>query len=144
MKEISTSITINATAAKVWSVFTNFSEYSRWNPFIKSVEGQVVVGNKIKIKLTPPESNEMIFKPTILVYKENQELQWLGYLLIPGLFDGRHIFNIVDNGNNAVTFYQKEVFNGILVPLFSKMLDNNTKTGFMLMNKELKKICESN
>lgn len=143
MKEISTKIIINASVEKVWSVFTNFSEYSTWNPFIKSVEGQVLSGNMIKIKLAPPDSNEMIFKPTILVYKEHQELQWLGHLLIPGLFDGRHIFNIVDNGNGTVTFYQKEVFKGILVPLFSKMLDNNTRKGFMLMNEELKKICEN-
>ena len=44
MKEISTNININATAEKVWSVLTNFSKYSDWNPFIKTIEGEVLFG----------------------------------------------------------------------------------------------------
>lgn len=142
MKEITTEVIVNASPEKVWSIFTNFSEYPKWNPFIASVEGEVALGNKIKIKLTPPDSNQMIFKPKILTYKKNQELQWLGHFLFPGLFDGKHSFIITDNGNGSITFVQKETFKGILVSLFSKMLDNNTKRGFMLMNEKLKEICE--
>lgn len=143
MKELSTEIIIKASAEKVWSVFTNFTEYPKWNPFIISVEGKVSVGNKIKITLSPPDSNEMIFQPKVLNYEAKKELQWLGHLFIPGLFDGRHIFRIIDNGDNTVTFIQKEIFKGILVPLFSKMLDTNTKNGFILMNEKLKQICEN-
>ena len=143
MKEISTNIVINASVEKVWSVFTNFSEYPKWNPFIVSVEGKVSLGNRMKVKALSPDSNEMIFNPKIIVYKEPEELQWSGHFLFPGLFDGRHIFKIIDNGNGTVTFIQKEVFTGILVPLYSKMLDTNTKKGYLLMNEKLKEICEN-
>ena len=143
MKEISADIVINASAEKVWSVFINFSEYPKWNPFLISVEGQVSLGNRMKVKAKTPGSNEMIFNPKIIVYKERQELQWSGHLLFPGLFDGRHIFKIIDNCNNTVTFLQKEIFKGILVPLYSNMLDDNTKKGYLLMNEKLKEICEN-
>jgi hypothetical protein len=142
MKEISTEIIINASAAKVWSVFINFAEYPKWNPFIISAEGRIALGSHVKVKIKSPDSNEMTFNPKIIVYKEQQELQWSGRLLFPGLFDGRHIFKIVDNGNKAVTFMQQEVFTGIFVPLYSKMLDTSTKKGYVLMNEKLKEVCE--
>ena len=66
-----------------------------------------------------------------------------GHWLFPGLFDGRHIFRIVDNGNNTVAFIQNELFKGIFVPFYSKMLDTDTKKGYLLMNGKLKEICEN-
>jgi len=36
----------------------------------------------------------MTFRPTILKAEPNRELRWLGHLLVPGLFDGEHIFTI--------------------------------------------------
>jgi hypothetical protein len=96
----------------------------------------------MKVKAVTSDSKEMTFTPKIIVYKEGQELQWSGHLLFPGLFDGRHIFKIVDNGNNTVTFIHKEIFTGILVPLFLNTFDDNAKKGYVLMNEKLKEICE--
>lgn len=144
MKEIYTRIIIDAPLEKVWGVFTNFIDYPNWNPFIISIEGQVELNNRIKVTLAPPNSNKMTFRPKILVYSEKSELQWLGSFIIPGLFDGKHIFKIIDNKDGTVTFIQKELFNGFLVPLFSKMLGDNTKSGFISMNEKLKEICEKN
>jgi hypothetical protein len=41
------------------------------------------------------------------------------------------------------TFIQSEKFKGILVPLFQKMLDNNTVAGFHTMNQKLKELSEN-
>ena len=43
-KEIKTEILINATPEKVWTILTNFDNYPNWNPFIKSIKGEVKVG----------------------------------------------------------------------------------------------------
>ncbi|MFM2360786.1 MAG: hypothetical protein RLY16_2779, partial [Bacteroidota bacterium] len=40
-KEIKTTIEIHASPARVWEVLTNFDEYPNWNPFIKSLKGEV-------------------------------------------------------------------------------------------------------
>jgi hypothetical protein len=141
-KELSTEIVIKASPEKVWAVLADFENYSAWNPFIKSLTGEVKVGNTIMAKMYPPDASPMTFKPTVLAFEDNKELRWIGHLLFNGLFDGEHKFEIIDYGNGTTTFRQSEKFTGILVPLFAKQLDNNTKRGFELMNEKLKELAE--
>jgi hypothetical protein len=141
-KEIKTEIQINATPERVWAILTDFDAYPTWNPFIKSLTGEVKVGNTITARIEPPKAKGMTFKPKVLTFEANQEFRWLGHLLIPGLFDGEHRFQLIDNGNGTTTFIQSEKFKGILVPLFKKMLDINTVNGFNEMNQKLKEIVE--
>lgn len=80
----------------------------------------------------------MTFRPTVLKAEPNRELRWLGHLLIPGLFDGEHIFTIEPLGANRVRFVQREIFTGLLVPLLASGLDTDTRRGFEEMNQALK------
>lgn len=84
----------------------------------------------------------MTFKPKVLTFLKNRELSWLGHLLLPGLFDGEHKFELIDNGKGTTTFIHSERFKGILVPLFKEKLNKNTKNGFIEMNKKLKELTE--
>lgn len=136
-KTIQTSIIIKSTPEKVWQVLTDFESYPKWNPFVKSLTGEMVVGQYIAIQL-----DGMSFKPQLLVYDEKKELRWKGKLLMKGLFDGEHTFVIEPNGDDSVTFHHAEEFNGLLVALFSKNLDKKTKPGFEAMNRALKKQVE--
>jgi hypothetical protein len=141
-KELKTEITINATPEKVWAILTDFKNYPIWNPFIKSLTGNVAVGETITARLEPPKANAMTFKPKVLVFEKNKKFVWLGHLLFKGLFDGEHSFELIDNKNGTTTFIHSEKFKGILVPLFNKMLDNSTREGFILMNEKLKERAE--
>jgi hypothetical protein len=140
--EIKTEILIKARPEKVWTILTDFFNYPNWNPFIKSINGEVKVGNRITVRMEPPEAKGMTFKPVILTLNTNKELSWLGHLLFAGIFDGEHKFELIDNGNGTTTFRQNENFKGILVPFFKKQLDNNTKKGFEEMNKKLQELAE--
>lgn len=141
-KEIKTEILIHATAEKVWSILTDFDNYPNWNPFIKSIKGEVKAGNTIVVKIAPPDAKPMTFKPKVLTYDTNKELKWLGHFLITGIFDGEHRFALIDHGNGTITFIQSEKFNGVLVPFFKKPLEYNTKRGFEEMNLKLKELAE--
>jgi hypothetical protein len=143
-KEIKTEILINAIPEKVWNILSDFSNYPKWNPFIKSLTGDVKVGGKITVRIEPPGTNGMTFKPKVLAFEKNKELRWLGNLLFAGLFDGEHKLELIDNSNGTTTFKQSESFNGILIPLFRKMLDVNTVNGFNQMNQKLKEMAEKN
>ena len=143
-KEIKTEIQINASPEKVWSILTKFEDYPNWNPFIKSISGEVKPGNKIKTRIEPPKAKGMTFRPKVIVFEKNKEFSWLGHFFIPGLFDGEHRFKLIKNENETTTFIQSEKFNGILVPLFKKMLDVNTINGFNEMNQKLKELAEKN
>jgi len=61
---------------------------------------------------------------------------------MPGLFDGEHIFTIENLDANRVRFTQREVFTGLLVPLFARSLDTDTRRGFEEMNQVLKSRAE--
>jgi hypothetical protein len=141
-KEIKTEIYIRATPEKIWKILTDFGNYPSWNPFIRSISGIVGVGKKIRVRLEPPEARGMTFKPEVLALETNKEFRWIGHLFFPGLFDGEHKFELVDNVNGTTTFRQSEILNGILVPVFKKMIDVNTTNGFNLMNQKLKELAE--
>jgi len=140
--EISTQVTIDGSISDVWAALTGFDGYPKWNPFITNVSGTVREGNVIEVVLQQPGIKPITMKPTILVFKEGKELRWIGHLLFPGLFDGEHCFRLETGADGSTTFYQKERFSGLLVPLFKKMLELNTRAGFETMNQRLKEIVE--
>jgi hypothetical protein len=142
MKEIYTEIEIQASDDKVWRILTDFKSYPLWNPFIRKADGNIKLGDKLQIILQPPGSTKMSFSPTVIKLEDKRELRWLGHLLIPGLFDGEHIFVIKQMKSNKVKFIQREIFKGLLVPLFAGKLYLGTKNGFMEMNIALKKLAE--
>ena len=140
-EKIHTEILIKADPKKVWEILTDFENYPDWNPFIKSLTGNVKVGNIIEVRIEPPNGNGMKFRPVVLAYEREKELRWLGKFFIKGAFDGEHQFKLIDNGNCTTTFIQSETFTGFLVSIFKNSL-NNTKIGFEEMNAELKELAE--
>jgi hypothetical protein len=143
MKEIYTEVEINACAERVWRVLTEFAAYPEWNPFIRSVSGEVRIGNRLEVIIQPSGGKGMSFRPTVLVAEPNRELRWLGHLWLPGLFDGEHSFSIQPLDEGRVRFAQRERFGGLLVPFLSKMLDRDIRRGFEEMNRALKRLAES-
>ena len=136
--QIKTTIDINASPAKVWTIFSDFKNYPKWNPFVASLNGDVKVGEIINIDLIT-----MKFKPVVLKFDQNEELRWKGKLFMKGLFDGEHYFQLTENPDGSTTFTHGEIFSGILVRLLKKKLDTETKEGFVKMNIALKKEVEN-
>src|SRR5215208_4064074 len=138
MKELRSEIEIEASAERVWQLLTDFADFPHWNPFIRRASGNPKLGQRLEVNIQPSGANGMTFRPTVLKAEPNRELRWIGHLLIPGLFDGEHIFTIEPLGANRVRFIQREIFRGLLVPLFAKGLDTDTQRGFGEMNQALK------
>ena len=138
MKELRTEIEIQASAERVWQLLTDFPSFPQWNPFIRKATGNIRVGERLEVNIQPSGASGMTFRPTVLKAEPNRELRWLGHLLISGLFDGEHSFTIEPLGEGRVRFTQREVFTGLLVPLFARGLDTDTRRGFEEMNLALK------
>ncbi len=138
MKELRSEIEIQASAERVWQLLTDFPSFPQWNPFIRKASGNLRVGERLEVNIQPSGASGMTFRPTVLKAEPNRELRWLGHLLISGLFDGEHSFTIEPLGESRVRFTQREVFTGLLVPLFARGLDTDTRRGFEEMNLALK------
>ena len=138
MKELRTEIEIQASDQRLWQLLTDFANFPQWNPFIRQAKGEAKVGARLEILIQPSGTTGMTFKPVVLNVEPNRELRWLGRLLMPGLFDGEHIFTIETLQANRIRFTQREVFTGLLVPLFASSLNTDTRRGFEEMNQALK------
>jgi hypothetical protein len=141
--ELNTEIEIKASPETVWSLLTEPSRFPEWNPFIHRLQGELKVGQKLVVFLQPSGSRGMEFKPVVLKVEPNRELRWLGRLILPGLFDGEHIFQIEPLGDGRIRFRQREIFSGVLVPLLKNWLDTDTRRGFNEMNQKLKELAEN-
>jgi hypothetical protein len=142
MKNIETVIHIHSPLHKVWNVLMDFDSYPSWNPFVRSIQGDVVPGRKIDITLKLPGNKEMDFKPEVLTTKKNREFRWKGKLLMKGLFDGEHYFILSALPNGSTSMRHGEQFSGILPPIMPGLL-KKTKLGFQNMNIALKERCEN-
>lgn len=141
-KQIVTEITINATAEEVWAVLVKNEDYGSWNPLIIESTGEIIKGGKLKNTLQTGEKT-MVFKPKITNLTPNKRFEWLGHLLLPGIFDGRHFFELQQLENGQTHFIHGENFKGILSGFILKSIGEDTLKNFQEMNKALKEKVES-
>lgn len=143
MFHLETQIDISAPAERVWSLLLDFPAYARWNPFLRSIGGNPVVGQSLDVVVQPPGSSGMRFRPTVLVVELRRELRWKGKLVVPGLLDGEHYFRLEPRSQDGLLFRHGEIFSGLLVPLVRRSLDGATRRGFVAMNEALKREAET-
>ena len=142
-RSIDTEIEIDASAEKVWQVFNDFDSYPDWNPYVKSLTGDVAVGNKIAVRLDPPGGMAMTIKPKVKGYQQGRELRWLGHLGFSGVFDGHHQFKIESLEGGKTRLTQREDFSGFLVRPMMRFIQNSTQAGFEAFNQALKERAEA-
>lgn len=142
MKEISTEITINTDVHKIWEALTEFSEYNKWNPFIREIEGTPNVGSRLKILLHTSKGKNRTYRPRVTKVEHGKELRWYGKSVIPGLFNGERIFVLEEINKDQTKFVHKEIFTGILVELIGSRLDKDMLGSFREMNEALKERVE--
>jgi hypothetical protein len=137
MKTIRVVTDIAAPAQTVWAELSAVATFVEWNPFITSVQGDLVEGSRLKVRIAPPGGRSMTFRPTVTVVEEGKRLEWLGRLVLSGAFDGRHSFLVEDLGDGVTRLTQAEEFSGVLVP-FTRTILERTRAGFEAMNEVLR------
>ncbi len=141
--ELHTTVDIDAPIEVVWDILTDLEQYPDWNPFVVSAEGEVAVGARLRNRLQPPGGKAMTFKPTVTEVEMSRTFEWLGRLGLPGIFDGRHRFELEATPTGGTRLTHSEFFSGVLVRLMRKSLDNQTLAGFEAMNAALKARAEA-
>ena len=141
MKLLHTEIEIAAPAERVWQVLTDFARFPEWNPLVPRASGELRVGARLEVRLQLAGMRGATLRPIVVEATPNRELRWRGQLVIPGLFTGEHSF-LLEPLAERTRFVHSERFTGVLVPLFSGMLDGPTRRGFEAMNEALKKRVE--
>jgi len=138
MRQIQVATRIDAPAPLVWQVLTDVEAYPSWNPLVVHLSGELQEGARLNAQIALPGRRPMTFRPTVQRVISEQLFRWKGHLLVPGLFDGTHQFEVVPVGPSEVEFVHSEQFEGLLVPLVWRSLEAPTRAGFEAMNEALK------
>ena len=137
-----TEIDIEAPPETVWEILTDLEQYGAWNPFVVSADGTVAVGERLTNRMQPPGGKVMTIRPTVTVVEPDRCFEWLGRLGLPGVFDGRHRFDL-EATSTGTHLTHTEHFNGLLVRSMKRFLDNGTLAGFAALNAALKRRAEA-
>jgi hypothetical protein len=130
-----TEIDIPAPPEAVWQHLADLPAYRAWNPFITEATGKVAVGEQLTIRVQAGD-RATTFRPTVTAADTNQVFEWLGQLGVPGLFSGRHRFELTPT-TTGCRVVQSETFHGLLVRPLRRSLDASTRAGFEAMNDAL-------
>ena len=111
-RETKVSIQIDASAATVWQILTNASDWPRWNSTIVSLEGNIAPNSTVKLVSTLDESRT--FSLTVKELEPEKRLVW-------GDRQGSRDYTITPSGNGVI-FSMSEKIGGFLFPLFSRFI----------------------
>ncbi len=123
---------INAEAAVVWSLLTNAKAFSNWNSTVVSIEGEIALGQKIKLVSTLDPSRTFKLKVKELI--PNQKLVW-------GDAMGNRTYTLTKNAE-GVQFIMSEKIGGPIFPLFASKIPS-FDASFEQFAADLKKKAES-
>ncbi len=141
-RSIAQEIEINAPCAVVWKVLTDFSGYGAWNPSIRRIAGEPIVGERLRVSARLPCGLPVLLRPKVLEFEVERKIRWLGSLFLSGLLDGEHLFLLEPLGKTRVRFVQIEKYSGVLSPIMWSWLKDQGQGAFEMMNTALKVAAE--
>ena len=112
-RETAVSINIQADPTIVWALLTKASDYPRWNSTVVSLEGDITLGGKLKLKSTLDEKRT--FKLAVKEFEPNKRLVW-------GDRQGNRVYTIGKSGDDSVTFSMVEKIGGLFFPMYAKYI----------------------
>ena len=134
---ITATTEVDASADRVWEVLTDTESYPEWNPFVRRLEGELVVGSRLEVDLQAGAKKPMTIRPTVVEVEPGRRFAWLGRLGVRGLLDGRHVFEVTPAGPDHSILVQHERLAGVLAPALRRLLTVDTPRGFGAANDAL-------
>ena len=135
-KTISTTIDLEARPDHVWGALTDTTTERAWDPFFTSFDGHVVTGQSLAI-VTEVTGRSFSFRPKVIEATPGRRLVWRGRLLLPGVFDGEHRFELTEPTDGTTRLEHSERFRGLLVPLTRRTVAA-TEAAFENFNRALR------
>lgn len=119
MKRFRTTTSIRATPETIWALLTDAPGYPSWNPTVDRIDGQIALGQRVKVyaKLSPGRA----FPVKVIELVPGQRMIWRGGMPF-GLFKGERTFQLTPRPDGSVEFSMEEVFSGLLSPLIERSI----------------------
>jgi len=142
MKEINTKIEISSTSDEVWKVLMDIPNWSKWNPIVNKIEGNLKVGEELSITMSDSKGNDgKKYKSIITEIDKNERFSFIAIMMAKFMFSAERIIELQTTETGTV-FTQREIYTGLMVSLFWKKLSTDATEMLNSMNMALKKEVE--
>lgn len=139
VREIKTEIEILAPVEKVWGILTNIDDWSNWSPIINQSSGQASLGSSISITMIGKKDGEdgPKYSPVITILDEPKSFRWSAKMIAGFIMTNDKVF-LLEETNTGTRLIHKELFSGMMVPLFWSSVEKNVPGMLNSMNEALK------
>ncbi len=139
MREIKTEIEISAPVAQVWGILTNIDDWANWSPIINQSNGNAALGSAVNITMMSKEEGKdgPNYSPVITILDEQKLFRWRAKVLAGFIMTNDKVFELEETASGTRLIH-KELFSGMMVPLFWSSVEKNVPTMLNTMNEALK------
>ena len=123
MKTYNASITIQASAEKVWKILADASGYPAWDLSMDHIEGKLALGETVKFFT---KLSAQAFPVKVTVFEPNHKMVLTGGMPL-GLFKSERTHTLTTNKDGSTAFHTEEIFSGLLLPVFGKNIPDLTE-----------------
>lgn len=141
--ELRSEVEIQAPLSHVYGVLTDFARYEQWNPYLTDVQGELVVGGRLKVGLSLPEGNSYELETEVTRVSPGAELRWVARLWSAAfLLQLEQSFALSEPSPGVTRVAHGQDFSGFLLRFAGSALTQAAR-GAVYMNQALKKRAES-
>jgi len=144
MREIKTEIEISAPTTEVWRIITNIDDWAEWSPIINQASGNAALGSTLSITMIGEEEGKdgPKYSPVITILDEPKSFRWRATMMAGFIMTNDKLFELEET-STGTRLIHKELFSGMLVPLFWSSVEKNVPTMLNSMNEALKTKAEN-
>jgi hypothetical protein len=117
-RETGVTANIQSSPKRIWALLTNAADFPRWNSTVKSIDGNIVQGEKIK--LVANAAPERVFNLAISEFTPEKRMVWRDGAA--PMFTGIRTYTLTPQADGSTDFEMVEVFSGIMMPMIAGSL----------------------
>jgi hypothetical protein len=137
--EYRAEVLIRAEPGRIWGILADAPSWPHWQSGVKSVEGRVVAGEKLKV--VPEVNPGRAFPVKVTELEPGRRMTWQGGMPL-GLFKGVRTFDLRPEAGGATRFTMQERFSGPLLRLIGRSIPD-LRPSFDQFARGLKQRAES-
>ena len=143
VQEIKTEIEISAPPSKVWAIITDINNWQEWSPIINASQGTASVGSKLSITMMGKEKGKdgPKYNPVITELEEPNHFRWRAHMMAGFIFTNDKVFELEET-SSGTRLTHKEMFSGLLAPIFCTKMEEGVPPMLNSMNEALKDLAE--
>lgn len=146
VREFTTTLDIDAPAARAWRVLVDFSAYPQWCPTHREIRGAAVLGETLRIRLAREPGSDSTFgvPAKVRTLEPERELAYGGgFPGAPWIFDVHHAFRLEALEPNRCRLTNYERFSGALVAVVGGVIAARVGKGYVAFNEAFRSRCEA-